>query len=472
MLSIDLLRTRIRDDHWFARAFGADARVIAAKRSLCERVLESFERSFPSASGRAVAVCFVPGRVEVFGKHTDYAGGHSLLAAVDRGFVCISALNGADQVRMVENDPRFGRCEFALSPFIEPKTGHWSNYPMTMTRRLAGNFSSPAASSAAHTRLEGVDVAFGCDLPIAAGMSGSSALMIMTFFAIALPNRLMERPHFQRNIRDGLDLAMYLACAENGQTFRDLVGGGGVGTFGGSEDHTQILNGKPGVLSLFQFCPTQLRGEIVFPSDLSLAIAYSGVAAEKTGAAMNQYNLASRRARMAVAQYNRVFGANHQLLRDLIDEHGPRIDTKLSLIETALASAVHQPELDLPGRFRQFYEEDRQIIPAAVQALEKREYDSVGKITDRSHELSRIHLRNIIPEIDALQRSARELGAVAASGFGAGFGGSAYAFVRKESEAEFIRAWQDRYARQFPERSATAQFFLAAPSGSAGELFV
>jgi hypothetical protein len=28
---------------------------------------------------------FVPGRVEVLGKHTDYAGGRSLLAAVERG---------------------------------------------------------------------------------------------------------------------------------------------------------------------------------------------------------------------------------------------------------------------------------------------------------------------------------------------------------------------------------------------------
>ena len=28
---------------------------------------------------------FVPGRLEVLGKHTDYVGGRSLLAAVDRG---------------------------------------------------------------------------------------------------------------------------------------------------------------------------------------------------------------------------------------------------------------------------------------------------------------------------------------------------------------------------------------------------
>ena len=28
---------------------------------------------------------FVPGRLEVLGKHTDYAGGNSLLAAVEQG---------------------------------------------------------------------------------------------------------------------------------------------------------------------------------------------------------------------------------------------------------------------------------------------------------------------------------------------------------------------------------------------------
>ena len=34
---------------------------------------------------------FVPGRIEVLGKHTDYAGGRSLLCAVERGF-CVTAV--------------------------------------------------------------------------------------------------------------------------------------------------------------------------------------------------------------------------------------------------------------------------------------------------------------------------------------------------------------------------------------------
>ena len=29
---------------------------------------------------------FIPGRIEVLGKHTDYCGGSSIVCAIDRGF--------------------------------------------------------------------------------------------------------------------------------------------------------------------------------------------------------------------------------------------------------------------------------------------------------------------------------------------------------------------------------------------------
>ena len=34
---------------------------------------------------------FVPGRIEVLGKHTDYAGGRSLLCAAEQGFCLVAA---------------------------------------------------------------------------------------------------------------------------------------------------------------------------------------------------------------------------------------------------------------------------------------------------------------------------------------------------------------------------------------------
>jgi galactokinase len=43
----------------------------------------------------------VPGRIEVLGKHTDYAGGRSLVCAVEQGFVVAAAPRSDDVVRVM-----------------------------------------------------------------------------------------------------------------------------------------------------------------------------------------------------------------------------------------------------------------------------------------------------------------------------------------------------------------------------------
>ena len=479
MLTLRELEERIHDDdaayiRQFGRRAGMKSGIIEGKKRLATSVLETFKAHFHGYGDREVAIYYVPGRVEVLGKHTDYAGGHSLLAAIDRGCIAIAALNETEVVRIVENDPAFAPAEFLFSADLTPVPGDWSNYPMTTVKRLAANFGE-------RITFRGVDVAFGADLPVGGGMSGSSALMIMTFFAIAGPNRLFADEIFKRNIRDSIDLAMYLACVENGQTFRDLVGGKGVGTFGGSEDHTEILNGKPRTLSIFQFCPTVHKADIVFPEELTVAIAYSGVKAEKTREAMELYNLASRRAGLVVKVYNQKYGTNHTLLRDLFREY--TIDTlkrsnagtsqrlKEIVGEIEMVSGIENDDLDLPGRFYQFAEEDQRIIPDAARALIVRDFNGLGLLIDQSHDLSRTYLRNIVPEVDALQKTARELGAVAASGFGAGFGGSVYAFVRRGMEEEFIKRWWEAYQMEYQGLAEESQFFVTQPVGCAGEIF-
>src|SRR2546423_829610 len=129
----------------------------------------------------------------------------------------------------------------------------------------------------------------------AAGLSSSSALIIAIFLALADANNLWERAEFRRNIHSIEDLAGYLGTNENGQTFGDLVGDRGVGTFGGSQDHTAILGGEPGRLKVYKYCPVKLEQTIDLPRDWIFAIASSGVVAEKTGAAMEKYNCASQR---------------------------------------------------------------------------------------------------------------------------------------------------------------------------------
>ncbi len=65
--------------------------------------------------------------------------------------------------------------------------------------------------------------------------------MIAVFLAAAALNDLDQTVPFRAAIGSTTDLAGYLGTVENGQTFGPLAGDKGVGTFGGSEDHTAIL---------------------------------------------------------------------------------------------------------------------------------------------------------------------------------------------------------------------------------------
>ena len=115
---------------------------------------------------RRTMAFFVPGRIEVLGKHTDYAGGRTMVAAVDRGFTIVAQPRDDRQTTII--DAESGQTvRFLVDPELKPPLGSWSNYPMTVARRVARNF--PGAG-------RGADMAFLSDLPQAAGLSSSSAL--------------------------------------------------------------------------------------------------------------------------------------------------------------------------------------------------------------------------------------------------------------------------------------------------------
>ena len=124
-------------------------------------------------------------------------------------------------------------------------------------------------------------------------MSSSSAMVIMTFVALQIVNQLHDRVEMRQNIKSPLDLASYVATIENGRSFGELAGDRGVGTFGGSEDHTAILFARAGTLSEYDFSPLRHEADVPWPREYVLAIAVSGVIAEKTGAAREKFNRAA-----------------------------------------------------------------------------------------------------------------------------------------------------------------------------------
>jgi galactokinase len=295
-------------------------------------------------------------------------------------------------------------------------------------------------------------------------MSGSSALMMMTFAALASLNKLHETRPFRENIRGPVDLAVYLACVENGQSFRGLEGDAGVGTFGGSEDHAAILNARPGRLSLFGFSPPELKAEVPWPRDWRMVVAFSGVRAEKTREALEKYNLASRRVRDSVMRFNQLAGTRLSTLREVVDhEPKPKGRAWLRSLEEPPADGKGPVAPALADRVRQFIREDRTHIPGALAALRAKDLQAFGELVSASHRASKRYLWNIVPEIDYLQKSARRLGAAGASGFGAGFGGSIFAVATADHAEELMVQWRRRYAARYSDRAAEAAFFLAQP---------
>ena len=407
--------------------------------------------------GKEARAFFVPGRIEVLGKHTDYAGGRSIVTAVEQGF-CMVGVAREEAVIEVHAADLGEKAEFAFDPELVATHGHWSNYPMTVARRLARNFPGER---------RGADIAFVSDLPPASGMSSSSAMMVATYLVLAAINRLEERDIYRRNIEDALTLAAYLGTAENGQTFGELTGDKGVGTFGGSEDHTAILCSQAGSLGQFSYCPAYFERYIEVPRGYVFGVGFSGVVAEKTGAAQELYNRASLRVGGIVEAWRQATGGEEVYLADVLAGGPDATDRLRQILQEAEDGSFTGAEL--AQRLEHFIAENEEIIVPAGDALAAGDLEGFGRLVDRSQELTDSLLGNQVPETVALARLARECGAAAASAFGAGFGGSVWALIEEEGSAAFLEAWAARYAAVYPEAASRARFFTTQAGPAAFE---
>jgi galactokinase len=111
-------------------------------------------------------------------------------------------------------------------------------------------------------------------------------------------------------------------------------------------------------------------------------------------------------------------------------------------------------------RVDHFIAEDGEILPAAGEALARGELSRFGDLVDRSQALTDTLLQNQVPQTVALARLARQAGAVAASAFGAGFGGSVWALIEQAKAEDFVHRWRAEYAQAYPDAAGRAEIFL------------
>jgi galactokinase len=428
----------------------------ASRRDVVLRTLPQLDEALRrTGAATASRTLLVPGRVEVFGKHTDYAGGESLLCAVERGFVARVAPRSDAVVRVIDIG-RSATLEVPLTADQGPRPSGWANYVVTAVRRLASNF--PEA-------VTGCDIALRSDLPAASGLSSSSALIVLIAKAVIAVNALDRTREWSTAIGSLEEEAAYLGTIENGADFKGLAGVTGVGTFGGSEDHAAILGARPHALLHVAFAPLRRRGVLMLPADHVFAIAVSGVVADKTGTARERYNAVSGRARQLVVRWNAGTGAHCHTLAEVLGSAPDAAAQLRALLQDQPDTRF--PTDDLMDRLAHFEAEWRTHLPEAARALAARDVAAFGAAADASQASAERWLRNQVPETILLQRLAREQGASAASAFGAGFGGAVWALVPRAIATPFASRWLASYratALGRRQRRATAFLSEAAPA--------
>jgi len=372
-----------------------------------------------------------PGRVNLIGEHIDYCGLPVLPMAIGRSVRMSFRPRANRETRLTNRDPRFAPSVFTVNDRIPAApAGDWSNYARAAAQALAQRFPD----------LLGIDALVDGDLPIAAGLSSSSAVVVATALALLHANELSVPP---------LELMELLARGERY-----------VGTAGGGMDQAIILGAQTGCASRIDFHPLQLTATAV-PADWQFIVAWSLVPAEKSGAARQAYNERTR--------------ACDEARRLVTTRLGRPEDTSYPAL---LAAASVEELLDVAGatlsavlarRFRHVVTEGTRVRQAEA-ALATGDLAAFGRLLDGSHQSLRDDYEVSCPELDQLVELARDAGAVGARLTGAGFGGSIVALCPAPRARHVMAALVERF---YAPRGAAGggdvanHVFTAEPSAGA-----
>ncbi|MCX7158731.1 MAG: galactokinase [Proteobacteria bacterium] len=400
----------------------------------------------------------VPGRVELVGKHVDYGGGRSLTCAVDFAMRAI-AIPLKERVLRVRQRGSRDVVEVPISAAATPTRARWSMYVAAVARRIGRDF--PHATG-------GVEVRLSSALPPAAGLSSSTALTIALARAVVDATGVTANAVFAEHAGSPIAFAEYVAAIETGAPHGPFAGDDGVGVRGGAQDHVAIMCARQGMVGQFSYIPAREEGWAPWPADYVLLIGVSGVRASKTGNAQASYNRAADAVRWLVRRWNGLTYGNDATLAAALAS-GPDAAARLEAIaRDADGNGAPVSSEYLVKRLAQFREECETIVPSVADALRTRDFARLGALVDRSQALAESAIENQVPETIALARLAREHGAVAASAFGAGFGGAVWSMVARDGAEAYGERWRAAYAEQFPLRATRSRFLVTAPSAPAG----
>lgn len=372
-------------------------------------------------SGRDTALICAPGRVNLIGEHIDYHGLPVLPMALRRT-IRVAFRPRADHCIRAVSAGNYGAREFLWTAGLVPAAaGDWENYLRAAARAVGQKWGVG----------RGVAAAIVSDLPPAAGLSSSSALLVA--FTLSLLRANGCTPTFEE----------LMEILPDGEQF--------VGTRGGGMDHAASLASEAGCALLIDFDPLAVR-PVPVPPEWAFLVAHSLTVAEKSGAVRQQYN-AVRAAGTAALQ--RVGVPSYRLAVE-----GRTLAELEELAAQKLASADERAAfLHVAG--------EASRVQAAVGAMEHHDAAAFGSLLLASHASLRDRLRVSCPALDRLVEAAMDSGALGARLTGAGFGGCAVVFCRRPDLAAVRHGLIQRYYAELPEFDESMHLIHAEPGPGA-----
>ena len=361
----------------------------------------------PSGPGLESGLVSAPGRVNLIGEHIDYHGLPVLPIAIRRSVRVAFRARADHRIRAISAG--YGVREFTWTADLAPTAaGDWENYLRAAACAVARKWGTG----------RGVDAAIVSDLPPAAGLSSSSALLVA--FTLSLLRANAAAPTFEE----------LMEVLPEGEHF--------VGTRGGGMDHAASLASQAGCASLIEFDPLAVR-PVPIPPDWAFLVAHSLTVAEKSGAARQQYNACRTAGTTALQRLG--FPSYRQAIEG----------RTLAQLEELAAPNLNDDER---AAFLHVVSEALRVH-AAVAAMERHDAAAFGSLLVASHASLRDRLHVSSAALDRLVAAAMDSGALGARLTGAGFGGCAVVFCRLPDLPDVRRGLIQRYyaeLAQFDER--------------------
>ena len=321
-----------------------------------------------------------PGRVNLIGEHIDYHGLPVLPMALRRS-IRVHFQARADN-RICVSSGAYGQREFAWTAGLTPVArGDWENYLRAAAQAIGGKWGV----------MRGMDATIDSDLPAAAGLSSSSALIVAVTLALLRANQ--REASFEE----------LMEILPDGEQF--------VGTRGGGMDHAASLASRAGCASLIEFVPLGVR-HIPIPAGWAFLVADSLQAAEKSGAVRERYNAVRTAGTVALREAG-------------FASYGAAIGSRTEEELVALAAAKQLA----PAFLHVVTEAFR--VRHAVEAMQEDDAAGFGRLLLGSHASLRDRLQISCPALDRLVEAAMDSGALGARLTGGGFGGCAVVFCRR-----------------------------------------